>query len=352
MTSESPVRSRLSEAVFDQHPDQIAVIDTDGIIQATNRTWETFGSDNGGPIAADMVGEDYLAACRSGTDDIGDRAADGIEAVIDGTQSTFSIEYPCHTASTQRWFTMHVRPFTLAEELFILIDHADITDRYEAEQAVTERNELLELVAGVLSHDLRSPLSVALARNELIESDGDHADAVRHSLERMSDIIDDALLIARDKDLDSLETVALDSAARNAWSHVSTGDATLTAETGASIAADASLLSQLLENLFRNSVKHGSGDDQPPSSDDGAVAVTVTARDDGFAVTDDGPGIPPARREQVFDAGFTTSTEGTGTGLGLLIVREIARAHGWSVRATDAPDGGAMVVVSGASMSE
>ncbi|MDS0220408.1 PAS domain-containing sensor histidine kinase [Haloarcula sp. S1AR25-5A] len=352
MTLESSVRSTLTEAVFDEHPDQIAVIDTDGVIRATNRAWETFGAENGAVIATDMIGDNYLAACRNGDDEVGARAADGIEAVIDGSQSTFTVEYPCHSPTEQRWFTMHAQPFTVAEESFVLIDHADITDRYQAEQAVAERNELLELVAGVLSHDLRSPLSVALARIELIESDGTHADTVRGSLERMGDIIEDALLIAREKDLGPLETVALDSAAQNAWAHVSTGDATLTVDTAASIAADASLLSQLLENLFRNSVEHGTGDGQPRSTDAGAVAVTVTARDDGFAVTDDGPGIPPDRREQVFNAGFTTSTQGTGTGLGLLIVREIARAHGWSVRATDAPGGGAMVVVSGASMSE
>jgi len=59
----------------------------------------------------------------------------------------------------------------------------------------------------------------------------------------------------------------------------------------------------------------------------------------GFAVEDDGPGIPEAQREEVFETGFTTSDDGTG--FGLSIVAEIAAAHGWTVSVTDGRDGGA-----------
>ena len=53
---------------------------------------------------------------------------------------------------------------------------------------------------------------------------------------------------------------------------------------------------------------------------------------------DDGPGIPEGEREQIFEFGYTNDG---GTGLGLAIVREIARAHGWEVRATESAAGGA-----------
>jgi len=345
VTDDLPVRTRLAEAVFDEHPDQIAVIDTDGVIQATNRAWETFGLENGAQVGSDMVGENYLAACRAGDDDLGTRAADGIEAVIEGEQSTFSLEYPCHAPEEKRWFTMRARQFEFDGDPLVLVVHADITDRYLAEQAVSERNDLLELVAGVLSHDLRNPLSVALARNEMLASDDDgHVETVERSLERMNDIIDDALLIARETDVADLETVDLGDAARDAWSHVRTDGSELHAPTDEAIAADRTLLLQLFENLFRNSIEHGTPDDAGGDTET-AVTLTVEVGDDGFSVADDGPGIPADQREQVFEAGFTTGRGGSG--LGLLIVREIATAHGWDVDVTEGPEGGAMFVVSG-----
>jgi len=58
----------------------------------------------------------------------------------------------------------------------------------------------------------------------------------------------------------------------------------------------------------------------------------------GFYVEDDGPGIQAADREQVFESGYSGRPDGTG--LGLAIVREIASAHGWTARITDAAGGG------------
>ncbi|GAB5543537.1 MAG: GAF domain-containing sensor histidine kinase [Sandaracinaceae bacterium] len=59
-------------------------------------------------------------------------------------------------------------------------------------------------------------------------------------------------------------------------------------------------------------------------------------------VDDDGPGVPPEQREQVFEAYARLHGEGlSGSGLGLAVVRELARAHGGTVRVTESPLGGA-----------
>lgn len=337
MTDDEQRHVRLAAAAFDQLPSQIAVIDTDGVIRATNRAWETFGLENGVEMGADMVGQNYLSVCRATPDELSTLAADGIEAVIDEERPEFSFEYPCHSPDKQRWFTMRARRFEFDGEPLVIVIHTDITERHLAEADVADRNETLSMVAGILSHDLRNPLSVAMARAEM--TDGDHSAVIQRSLTRMRDILDDALVLARKTDLESVSAVRLDTSATDAWEQVTTEGATLVVESEATIEADASLLAQLFENLFRNALDHGGPD----------VTVTVADREDGFAVVDDGPGLPADDRERVFEPGFTTNQAGGGTGLGLTIVKHVADVHGWSVEATDAPDGGAMFVVSGVS---
>jgi len=127
----------------------------------------------------------------------------------------------------------------------------------------------------------------------------------------------------------------LRTAAEDAWATIDTVDGTLTVADDPGIRADATRLQQVLENLLANAVEHGGPEAQ----------VTVGALDDGFYVADDGPGIPPDDRDQVFDSGYSRSDDGTG--FGLAIVRQIAEAHGWAIGVTDSDTGGARVEVTG-----
>ncbi|MDB9301702.1 HAMP domain-containing sensor histidine kinase [Halorubrum ezzemoulense] len=129
--------------------------------------------------------------------------------------------------------------------------------------------------------------------------------------------------------LESLEPVDLGAIAEECWRSVGTADATVRAEATATVRADRSRLKQVLENLLRNAVSHGGAD----------VTVTVGDLDGGFYVADAGPGLPEDERGEVFEAGHTTDSNGTG--FGLAIVERVGEAHGWAVRVTDGPDGGA-----------
>jgi signal transduction histidine kinase len=61
--------------------------------------------------------------------------------------------------------------------------------------------------------------------------------------------------------------------------------------------------------------------------------------DGSFYVADTGPGVPESEREDIFEAGY--STTGDGTGFGLRIVEQIADAHGWEITVTENEQGGA-----------
>jgi signal transduction histidine kinase len=92
-------------------------------------------------------------------------------------------------------------------------------------------------------------------------------------------------------------------------------------------------LARLFENLFRNSVEHGSR----PEGD--GVSVCVGTLPGGFYVEDDGVGISPGERGHVLEFGYSTTEDGTGIGLG--IVEDVATAHGWTVSITESASGGA-----------
>jgi signal transduction histidine kinase len=310
------------------------LLDAEGAIVETNRAWETFGVDNDLQGDTDMVGVDYLAVCDASEDEMGPLAAEGIRAVLDGERDVYTLEYPCHSPDRRRWFTMRAIRLGEFARAHALVMHVDITERKEAELDVASRNDVLETVASVLSHDLRNPLNVALARAEMAGDEAADADAVREhaaatvsSLRRMEAIIGDALVLARQTDVEATEPIDLAASARTAWSHVATGEATISTPDDVVVEADGSLLEQLFENLFRNAVEHAGPD----------VTVTVGPLPDreGFYVADDGPGIPADDREAVFDAGFTTNGADGGTGMGLAIVERIAAAHDWTVSLGD-----------------
>ena len=246
----------------------------------------------------------------------------------------------------------------LAANVTVALDHAERTAQLRDRDAALQREiDRLEKFAGLVSHDLRNPLNVAAGRTDLARSLTDDAavleelDRVDDAHDRMEQLIDDLLALARQgRTVDEIESVPLDAAAERAWRTVDTGGATLDVSAAVdAVDADPERLRTLFENLFTNSVEHGSTGSRAKPDDsvehdsdrgDGSeLTVSVGSLPDGFYVADDGRG---------FDIDSDEATEygrsGTpdGTGFGLAIVREIAAAHGWDLSIDDGDaDGGA-----------
>ncbi|KTG30609.1 PAS domain S-box protein [Haloferax profundi] len=204
------------------------------------------------------------------------------------------------------------------------------------EQELARQNEQLESFASVVSHDLQNPLNVATGYLELAreQHDSDELQRVADAHDRIASIIQDVLTLARNgQTIDEVELLSLDAVATEAWdiAAANTPDATLDVEGSEDVRAHRGRLRQLLENLVSNAIRHG-GDD---------VTVRIGPLEDrvGFYVADDGPGVPESARPRIFEAGFTTSTDGTG--IGLSIVQSVINAHGWSIWFDESRDGGA-----------
>ena len=152
-------RSQLfNKSILDSVPIEIAVLDRNGIIREVNAAWQQFAQDNraGGLAGAEKlgIGANYLEVCRSA---VGETAAGapealaGVVAVLSGRLSSFRLEYPCHCTDQQRWFSMNVSPMEKGGE-GVVVTHADITDRKQAEaelQVNEERLRMAQTVGGL-----------------------------------------------------------------------------------------------------------------------------------------------------------------------------------------------------------
>ncbi|MFC7131191.1 PAS domain S-box protein [Haloferax chudinovii] len=207
--------------------------------------------------------------------------------------------------------------------------------RASREEELHRQNERLDQFASVVAHDLRNPLSVAKGFLEIAQETGnaEYFEKVESAHDRIERLIEDLLTLARgETTIEDAEEIDLESITTEAWGYVDMEEATLTLADGIpTVTGDAGRLTQLFENLFRNAIEHGGAD----------VTVTVGGLDGdgGFYVEDTGSGIPQEKRDDVFKHGVTSSKGGTG--FGLSIVADIAKAHGWTVSVTDGSGGGA-----------
>ncbi|MCU4925124.1 HAMP domain-containing histidine kinase [Halobacteria archaeon AArc-dxtr1] len=231
----------------------------------------------------------------------------------------------------------------------------NLLSRRELFRELEAQNERLAEFASVLSHDLRNPLQVASGRLELLEpavpdAEAEHVEAIADSLERMESLIENVLSVAKEgAAVDAVAETALAPVVEEAWSVVESPSASVAIrDEGAVIRANREQLLTVFENLFRNAVEHGCQSDGPGNEEGpraNAVLIEVSVTERGVAVTDDGPGVPPAEREAIFERGYSASPDGTG--LGLDIVANIVEAHGWEISVGESATGGARFEITG-----
>ena len=118
------------QKVIDALPEHIAVVDPSGVIVLINAGWRRFARANGDPeLIHSSIGSNYLDACQinfESNDESAGAAARGLRAVLEGSLPLFSLEYPCHSPTEQRWFVMNIAPVS-GHNFGAVISHINIT---------------------------------------------------------------------------------------------------------------------------------------------------------------------------------------------------------------------------------
>ena len=310
--------------------DAVYRVDDRGRFAAVNQAFV----DMSGYSRTELVGAD-VSLLKD--DETVERFEGAVRGMLRGDADATTVAFEMQTAdgeSVRCEDSLTLLPFEDGTYSGVVGSIRDVSDRTRRTQSLQRKNDRLDEFASILSHDLRSPLSVARGRIELVrdEHESEHLDGARVALERMETLIDDLLALAR-QEVSGAERspVSVREAAIAAEGMVN-GDLDLTfdADVG-TVEADGSRLQELFENLLNNAAQH--------ASPDVSVRLGPLGSDEGFYVADDGSGIACEDRERVFERGFTTANGGTG--LGLAIIKRIVEAHGWEIILTESATGGA-----------
>ncbi|MDQ1486511.1 MAG: hypothetical protein QOJ62_2204 [Actinomycetota bacterium] len=218
--------------------------------------------------------------------------------------------------------------------------------------AMTTQRRLLSDV----SHQLRTPLTVARGHLEVLQHTGEIADPyavnetvslVLDELDHMRSLVERLLLLGRSMEPDFLSPDLIDARSFFADLHaacqvLAVRSWKITAIPDAVLCADAAKLRGALLNLIDNAVRVTG----PTDTIEISCVLDLRAHTFVLAVEDSGPGIPAAQREAVL-ARFARpgARDQDGSGLGLAIVRAVAEAHGGRVTVEESRLGGARIAM-------
>jgi PAS domain S-box-containing protein len=306
----------------------IFLLDEEGYI----RTWNPGGENIKGYTSEEVVGEHFSIFYREEDVEAGLPERNLQNARTEGFARDEG--WRVRKDGSEFWADVSITALREEGELVGLAEITRDSTPGPRDQHLLERTEQLEELIAALSHDLRTPLTVAAGNVELALETGDlaHLERAKEAHSRAIELLDYLRkLVEEGSHVTDLEPVDLREITELTWDFVETGEATLDVEGSLTLLADRQRLQQLLENLMRNAIDHVGPD----------VSVRVGSLEgrNGFYVADDGPGIPEAERSEVFEMGYSSDPEGSG--FGLAICKTIAGAHGWFIEVIEGTDGGA-----------
>jgi PAS domain S-box-containing protein len=352
-----------SRNLLELSPDAIIISNRNDEIVLCNRLAENlYGYSRG-----ELIGKNVLvlnpARYRAGKEN----RAVYFEAVHDTEKNAQFIRTGIHRDGTEFPIEFRISSMNVRGEAFIFTAVRDVTQQHEAAKKLQELNERLsrdnneldalnrelEAFSYSVSHDLRAPLraidgfSQALLEDYLDHLDDggrDYLSRVRKAAQRMGQLIDDLLKLARitrvelnagEVDLSAMVAEIIERL-REEYPHRA---AEITIAPGLCVHGDSRLLRIALENLLNNAWKFTAGKD-PARIEFGQTEANGAP---AYFVRDNGVGFNMAHADKLFGAFQRLHDAGAfpGTGIGLATVQRIIRKHGGNIWAEASPDQGA-----------
>jgi signal transduction histidine kinase len=252
----------------------------------------------------------------------------------------------------ERWIELSTFPVVheddSAKTLETIVMLRDVT-------AARQRQAIRDTFIGVLSHELRTPVTTIFAGSKVLARDGDHlaADTRREIFsdivvesERLHRLVEDVIAMTRFEDegvevgtepvlIQRILPVVVRSEERR-WPGVKFE---INLPPGLPTAvADPTYVEQVIRNLVSNAAKYGG------AGTNVSIGVSSTEHEVVVSIADDGPGFPEAEAERVFELFFRseqTASAAAGAGIGLFVCARLIRAMGGRIWATARPEGGA-----------
>lgn len=366
----------LMRSVLDSMMANIAVLDGEGNIIASNQAWLRFARENstGESIQGLSVGTNYLEVCERAARKLGKEGRsilNGLRRVLTNPEEVFSYEYPCNAPTQSRWFAMHASHLARPEGGAV-VAHSDTTDRKKAELALRKSKERLREANAKLqqratelqeakraaekasqakseylsrmSHELRTPLNAILGFGQLLQQDLTSPDdmesveqilkAGHHLLELIDELLDITRIEAGRLRI-SPEPVCVAETIHDCVQLVRP----LAEQRGITIEgepsrnfhalADHQRLMQVVLNLLSNAIKY--------NRSQGHVWISCNSTEDAqlqINIEDTGLGIAEENLERIFDPFERLDTQHPrveGTGLGLALSRRLAELMGGQI---------------------
>lgn len=274
----------------------------------------------------------------------------GIAASLVGT---FCVNYMFTYPFWEFDITLTGYPLTFAVMLVVSIIISTLTTQIKRQEQLrfeAEREKMHANLLRAIAHDLRTPLAAILGASSALReqalSPGDR-DALLLQIHRDANwlvrVTENLLSVTRftsgDVALKKTDEVVEEIVGSAIVKYHRAQDALPVQvdapETILIAPMDATLIEQVLLNLFDNASAHAQG----------ATGIWLSVREEPgrvvLRVADDGAGIPPARLPTLFDGGVSGGDGGRGMGIGLSVCRSIVRAHGGELTAGNNPGGGA-----------
>lgn len=240
-----------------------------------------------------------------------------------------------------REHVLRIRVVPLDQDGSLLLHFEELTDVVDAEARARRVESLARVgeLSAAIAHELRNPLAGISGAIQVLAGSFDQGDRramvmgkVRDQVGRLDRMVRDLLAYSRPPDA-RLDELALEEIVDNVLDLVAgeSAEVALSREGAGMGRADADLLHRIVLNLVQNALA------MP-----GVCSVRVRVEPGVIRVSDDGPGVPPALRDRVFEPFFTTRT--TGTGLGLAICRNAAEAMGGALSLEEADRGASFLL--------